>query len=446
MNFKEHLKTKAIEASNATMSDFLAYKGVESEGLEANKAAELYDEFQAFMRSELELRIESKATKADIEALKSHMSEQQEKQVESLMIILKNQGTLLNDLQRKKAGGTNGEVAMGFSSQLVSKLRTDQSEAFKAWKDEGKQFKMSLDMKAVADMTSANISGGDVPQAQRLPGFDIVPSRVVRVMQLCQQRTSSSNKVEWVYQSGQEGAAGQTGEGLAKNQIDFNIVVDSEDAKKTTAFIKVTTEMLNDITWLESEIRAELTREVLKAIEAQVYEGDGTGNNQNGIRTVASAFSAGASALAVDNANYVDVLNVAITQILIAQEGEARPNYILMHPEDVLILKQVKVSATDKRYVDMLYYVGDTMYLGTIPIIESTLVTQDEYLIGDFNMAEFITHKSMEVMMGLDADDFTKNLRTIIAEWRGMTVVRTNRRSAFVAGVFSTDMAALETA
>jgi hypothetical protein len=42
--------------------------------------------------------------------------------------------------------------------------------------------------------------------------------------------------------------------------------------------------------------------------------------------------------------------------------------------------------------------------------------------------------------------EFTRNLRTIIAEWRGALVVKNNDRTAFVKGVFATDMAALETA
>jgi hypothetical protein len=47
--------------------------------------------------------------------------------------------------------------------------------------------------------------------------------------------------------------------------------------------------------------------------------------------------------------------------------------------------------------------------------------------------------------IGLDADDFSKNLRTILVEWRGLVIVKNNDRAAFVAGDFATDKAALET-
>ena len=80
-----------------------------------------------------------------------------------------------------------------------------------------------------------------------------------------------------------------------------------------------------------------------------------------------------------------------------------------------------------------------------IPIVESTLVTQGEYLIGAFDKALLVTRQGMRIDIGLDSDDFTKNLRTILAEWRGCTIVKNNDRSAFVAGTFATDIAALET-
>jgi len=260
-----------------------------------------------------------------------------------------------------------------------------------------------------------------------LEGFNTIPSRDVRFLDVLSKRTTSSNVVSWVYQANKDGAAGQTAEGSQKNQIDFDIVVNNESIKKTTAFIKVSTEMLDDIVWIQSEIEAELMRELLKAVEAQAYEGDGTGNNLNGVRTVASAFAAGSFAGTIDNANEVDVLTVAMNQIVIAEHDSA--NYIFMHPSDVTALKMVKVSATDKRYVDRLAIVGSTLLLDGTPIIPTTLVTQGEYLVGNFDLAVLVTRTDIAINIGLSGTDFTDNLRTILAEWRGLSLVKNNARS-----------------
>lgn len=299
--------------------------------------------------------------------------------------------------------------------------------------------------KAVGTMLeSTNITGGNVPVEQRIAGLNLIASRQVRFLDVLTKATASSNIISWVYQSGREGAAGGTLEGAAKNQIDFNLVVGEQSVVKRTAFVKVSTEMIDDIDFIQSEINNELLNELLRDVEQTAYNGNGTAPNLNGVLTVASAFAAGAAAASVDNANNVDVINNCIKQIKLANQTIDR-GIIFMNPEDVYSLKTLKVSSTDKRYVDMVYMAGDEMRISGIPIIETTLVTAGTYLIGDFSKAILYNKDEISVMLGLDGNDLTLNLRTIIAEWRGALVVRNNNRTAFVTGTFATDAAALET-
>ena len=78
--------------------------------------------------------------------------------------------------------------------------------------------------------------------------------------------------------------------------------------------------MLDDIDFIESEIRNELMRELMLDVESTAYSGNGTAPALNGIRTVATAFAAGTFAGTVDNTNSADVLRVAINQIAIANQ------------------------------------------------------------------------------------------------------------------------------
>jgi len=93
-----------------------------------------------------------------------------------------------------------------------------------------------------------------------------------------------------------------------------------------------------------------------------------------------------------------------------------------------------------------LIMVAGALSLDGVAIIPTTLVTAGEFLMGDFNKASLYDKGSLRIEIGLDADDWTKNLRTILAEWRGALVVKNNDRTAFVKGVFATTNAALETA
>jgi hypothetical protein len=105
----------------------------------------------------------------------------------------------------------------------------------------------------------------------------------------------------------------------------------------------------------------------------------------------------------------------------------------------------MKVSATDRRYVDRLLYIGSVLTLDGVPMIGTTLVTSGEYLVGNFDLSVLYQMDGIMINIGLDGNDWTKNLRTIIAEWRGALVTKNNKRTAFVKGVFATDIAALET-
>jgi len=414
---------------------WLAEKGHEiKEDTSAEVLAGYYNEYNEAKRAELESAIEAKAEEK-ITSLKAEIAESTAEQLKSLNAALKEQGLAI----KKVADGVISQSKKEeVSLRSVLAEKKDELLAMKGNRS------ASLSFKAPADMLiSTNVSGGNVPVEQRLPGLNTIASRQIRLLDIVTIAQANSNTISWVYQANKDGAAGGTAEGALKNQIDFDLVVNSETVKKRTAFIKISEEMLGDIDFMQSEINNELTRELLKDVESQVYEGDGTGNNLNGIRTVSTAFAAGTFAGTVDNANVVDVLAVAMNQIMIAEQG--MPNYILMHPSDVTALKLVKVSSTDKRYVERLALIGGNLSLDGIPIIASTLVTQDKYLIGNFDFATVYQKGAPSIEVGRDSDDFTKNLVTVLIEWRGLVFVKNNDRTAFVAGTISTDAAALET-
>jgi hypothetical protein len=80
-----------------------------------------------------------------------------------------------------------------------------------------------------------------------------------------------------------------------------------------------------------------------------------------------------------------------------------------------------------------------------IPIVETTAMTAGTFLIGEFGKALVAEKGGIMVDVGLDGNDFTNNMRTILGEWRGEVIIENNDTSAFVTGTFATTNAALET-
>ena len=393
----------------------------------------------------------NEATSAEIKALKDSAKNAEDvaEELKSKMATLEadklEQMKSLNDTLKqhgiaiKKLNAQEKEAGEGVVNTIEKGLK-DNKEALSGLKGNRSA---SVSFKAAGTMLiSSNVSGGNVPVEQRLAGLNAIPSRRIRLLDVVSRGAAESNVISWVYQANKDGAAGGTAEGDLKNQIDFDLVVASESVKKRTAFIKVSEEMIDDISFMQSEIQNELMRELLKDVESQVYEGDGTGTNLNGIRTVSTAFAAGSFAGTVDNANEADVLTVAMNQIQVADHDNA--TYAFVHPNTITTLKLIKTSSTDRRYIDRLAMVAGQLSLDGVTLVPTTLVTDGEYLIGNFDLATVYDKGSMSIEIGRDSDDFTKNLLTVLAEWRGLVIVKNNDRTAFISGVFATDKAALE--
>jgi HK97 family phage major capsid protein len=423
-----------------TLNQFLEVKGISMDDFNKKNAEEkagIFNELNADNSAafkSLEESVENNG-KEVTEALKE-LGKIRDNQIKELTDAYKAQGIEIKKLKE-------GEV-----SNIASKsIKESLHENIELLNQMAKGKSGSFSIKAPADMTLAGNVTGQVPQAERIVGLNTVASRQVRLLDIVRNGSISSNLIEWVYQANKDGSAGVTGEGLVKNQIDFDMVVGSQKVEKVTAYVKVTTEMLSDITWIETEIRNELTREVMKAVEAQIYSGTGVSPQLNGYRTVSTAFTGGSAAGTVDSANEVDVLSAAALQI--EEANQPMPNYHLVHPSTLYAIKSLKVSTSDRRYVEYNNRISidndGTVRLDGIVILSSTLVTSGDYMTGHFEYANLLNKEGLNIQIGLDSDDFTKNFRTILAEWRGVSFIKNNDRPAFVSGDFTTDKAVLET-
>lgn len=425
---------------------FVKKSNTELEGMDTLELQAYYTEKFNHEKAELETRVKSleaeKGTEK-YEALAEEVKNLKESKIESLENALKMQGIVIEKI---KSGELSGSKIVAIEG-TVEKALAENAENLKASKDGRHDFSFELDTKVVGDMSFASNVTGTIPQAQRIDGVNNIAERDAKIYSMIPKLTVDGNTVEWVYETLQEGAAGGTAETAAKNQIDNNFVVTSVVLLKQTAYFKVSTELLTDPGFMASWLRNKLIVRLFLRIDSQVLIGGGTGTDLNGILTQATAFSAGTfatgSANQIDNANNADVLVVAALNIRLANHmGQLS---IVMNPIDVAVLKTIKLSATDKRYVDRLLFMGSSLSLDGMPIIETTAMTAGSYVIGDFSKALVAEKGAIMVDVGLDGSDFSTNMRTILAEWRGEVIIESNDTSAFVTGVFATDAAAMET-
>ena len=377
------------------------------------------------MKTETVTKAELLQVMSEVTALKSQNDKHEEFKAEVTEIALK-----VLELETKGKSSTE-------APESLQKMLTEKAEELKAMKEKSGA-SVQITLKAAGTMALSTNTTGQIPQAEREAGITRVVRRNPFILELVNVGSIMSNVWEWVEQKNPDGGAAMTAEGAIKSQADFDLVVASANVKKVTAYIKVTKEMLDDVELMRSEIDQELTELIQLRIDDQLLNGTGLTVNLVGINTNATAYVAGAFALAIPQPNNFDVLRTAINQVRV---NLFEPTHIVLHPTNVTQMDLAKAS--DGHYVLPPFASNDGTVISGIRVVANTGVAIDNFLVGDFTKVGVRFKEGLTINVGYENDDFTKNLVTILAEARLVQRVKSNHYGAFVKGVFSTAITAL---
>lgn len=355
-----------------------------------------------------------------------------ETQGEQVTALKSNVEELALQVLELETKGTSNNVP-----ESLGTLLKEKSDELKAMKEKSGA-SVQITLKAAGTMALSTNTTGQIPQAEREAGITRIVRRNPFIIELVNVGTIMSNVWEWVEQKNADGGSAMTAEGAAKSQADFDLVVASANVKKVTAYIKVTKEMLDDVELMRSEIDQELTELINLRIDDQLLNGTGLTVNLTGITTNATAWAAGAFALAIPTPTKWDVLRTAINQVRV---NLFEPTYIVMHPTDVTSMELSKDSTG--QYIMPPFAAVDGSIVSGIRVVANTGVTIDKFLVGDFTKSGVRFKEGLTINVGYENDDFTKNLVTILAEARLVQRVKSNHYGAFVYGDFSDAVTAL---
>ena len=340
-------------------------------------------------------------------------------------------------LQKKTIqNGTAASLDSELKSMFSEKSFSDQIELLK--KSSGNN--VNLDVKAATSITLGSYAGTALtteidrsivgPQTN-MPFFrDIVNVAPIR-----------GNKVTWINKSAVSNGAGMTAEGAAKTQISWTYSEDSADVKKITAYVKVSKEALDDLDFLRSEINTDLRQEIELKLDEQIAEGSGVGQNLKGILTYAPTFAVAGTSLAaaVDGANRLDVLRSAVALI---RKAKFRANYIAINPVDAALMDMEK--GKDNHYILPPFVTADGTRVAGTTVIESFSIDEGSFLVGDFTKSNLRIREEININLGYENDDFTKNMVTILAEMRAVHYIKLHHVPAFVKGTFAAAIALIK--
>lgn len=227
---------------------------------------------------------------------------------------------------QKKSGNVEGK---SFNENL-SEAISERAEEIKSFANSRRK-EMRLEMKAVGDMSSANFSGTSYANLTTDHRTNVLPlaDSTVYLRDLLPKGTTQSGAITYPRHTGGEGAPApwSSASGTAKAQIDFDFDAVTAPVQWIAGFVKVPREMLDDVAFLESFLRANLLKQLLKAENEQILNGSGTPPNLKGLVTQAQAYGG-------SYANLIEkIVDAAYGQVL---ENGHSANAVVLNARDAV--------------------------------------------------------------------------------------------------------------
>lgn len=342
--------------------------------------------------------------------------------------------TRLGELEKRAARekeDSEDAVVGGYGDQLVASEQFKNLDHAGAWRG---SIRVGAER---ADITSANTTVGAgrsagtslVPGA-RVPGIIAPPNRQFTIRDLLAPGQTSSNSVEYVKETGFTNNARPVTEGTEKPKSDIAFNLYTSPVRTIAHIFKASRQIMDDAPGLASYINARGTYGLKYVEEQQLLNGNGTGQNLNGILPQATAF---APAFNPSDETAIDRLRLAILQVILA---EYPASGFVLHPTDWARIELTKDN--EGRYIvgNAQSPIGPSLW--GLPVVQTQAMAAGEFLTGAFNLgAQIFDRMGVEVLLSTESeDDFIKNLMTIRVESRLALAVF--RPEAFVTGDIDT--------
>lgn len=347
-------------------------------------------------------------------------------QADAALIKMNGLTESLADIEQKLArtSGQGDEAQKSLGEQFVE---DDRVKAFAAsGTSSGK-----VDMRVKATITSATTnaagSAGAGVQVTRLPGILELPQRRLTVRDLITPGRMDGNSLEYVRETGFVNNAAGVAEGALKPSSDIQFDLVNTSAKVIAHWMKASRQILDDFSQLRSVIDQRLLYGLAYVEEAQLLNGDGTGQNLLGIIPQATAYTA---PITLTSPTSIDVMRLAMLQAVLAEYPATGH---VMNPIDWAWIETLKDA--EGRYIIGNPQGTISPTLWGLPVVTTQAIAVDKFLTGAFRLgAQLFDRWDARVELGFVNDDFIRNLVTILAEERLALAVY--RPQAFIYGDF----------
>jgi HK97 family phage major capsid protein len=368
-------------------------------------------------------------SKADYDTLKGELEALKSVNVEKSVVDALTAKLDELALEVKEAEGQRAKNSSGLEE--LEKGLAENADAILKQKTTGTVANFTI--KAVSPILTTNVthSGGGsvVAMTENTGALYATPDNRLFAEGIMDRMNVELDSIVYIDEVAGEGDAGMTSEGGTKSQSDTDYVEKTLNLQNVTHFIKVSTKMLRQPAYIVQAVRNTLLRKLELKKQSQLLAGDNSAPNIKGIKSWATAFSAGSFADSVETPNVSDLIRVVVAQIS-ENADDFVPNYVILSHKRLADMDLEK--GTDGHYALPPFSTLDNRVVAGVRVISSNEFTDDELLVGDFTKAHYVANSNIQVSVNLDGNDFTKNLRTILAEQAIGLYVSSNETGAFI--------------
>lgn len=220
------------------------------------------------------------AQKAEIEST-GVVSKQLQADLAKVQDELSKSGTRLFDLEQKLASGAeNPGEKKSFSERAAEELQ-------KSWNGS----KGSFDAKTFnKSLGSDSDSAGSLIQPMQVPGIIMPGLRRLTIRDLLAQGRISSNSLEYVREEVFTNNADVVAEKALKPESDITFSKQTANVKTIAHWVQASRQVMDDAPMLQSYVNNRLMYGLALKEEGQLLNGDGTGDNLEGLNKVATAY------------------------------------------------------------------------------------------------------------------------------------------------------------
>lgn len=279
---------------------------------------------------------------------------------------------------------------------------------------EGASGRVQHAIKAAALMTTANVlpnvAGGYSPLFGNYFDTEIghTPKPENIILPLVNVKTQPGTESIWFSDRiNEDGDAEFIAEGALKPLADADWQTTKKDIQEVAVRWKFTKRLMMHAPAIVQDFDEHARELVDQKIDDQLLEGDGTGNNLDGLELLASAFVV-PTALAgyYLMPNIYDVIMAMATRVRLSN-FKGKLTAIL---NTVWMAKMAGIKDTDGRYIVAPFVAPDGTRVGSVEIKFSNKIGDDDILLGDLKKFNVVWAEQVMYDEGYENDDFSKNL------------------------------------